>query len=133
MAEVRLHVKADVSPTESQEKVEKAIKNVLGPLPLKVVKKRGYSRLETEVSGVESLRKLREGLARERIRDAARAMLTRWSARREKVSFTLNRQAAYAGHLSLYQAAHAPLGPIEVEVDGEPDRVIEFLTGKASD
>ncbi len=132
MAEVRLHVKADISPTEDQEKVEKAITNVLGPLSFTVVKKRGYSHIEAEASGIESLRKLREGLARERIRDAARAMLTRWSAKREKVNFTLNRQAAYAGHLSLYQAAHAPLGPITVEVEGEPERVIEFLTGKTS-
>lgn len=130
MAEVHLHVTADISPTESSEKVESAITNVLGPIQFTVTKKRGYSRLEAEASGLESLRKLREGIARERIRDATRAMLTRWSARREKVSFTLNRQAAYAGHLSLYQAAYAPLGPIEVEVEGPPEKIIEFLTGK---
>lgn len=132
MSEFRLRVTADISPTESQEKVERAITNVLGPLQFTVVKKRGYTRLEAEASGIDSLRKLREGLARERIRDAARAMLTRWSSKHEKVSFTLNRQAAYAGHLSLYQAAHAPLGPIEVEVEGPPEQVIGFLTGKVS-
>jgi predicted RNA binding protein with dsRBD fold (UPF0201 family) len=58
-------------------------------------------------------------------------MLSRWAAKNEKVTFHLNRQAAYANHVSIYHASKSPLGPIEVEIEGTPEKVIEYLAGKA--
>jgi predicted RNA binding protein with dsRBD fold (UPF0201 family) len=60
-------------------------------------------------------------------------MLNRWHAKEDKVSFDLNRQAAFAGHVSIYHASKSPLGPIEVVIEGNPERIIEFLSGKVTD
>jgi predicted RNA binding protein with dsRBD fold (UPF0201 family) len=84
------------------------------------------------MSGIESLRHLKQRIASDRIRDAARAMLNRWASKNEKVTFHLNRQAAYSNHVSIYHASKSPLGPIEVEIEGSPDKIVNFLTGKSS-
>ena len=58
-------------------------------------------------------------------------MLSRWASKDDKVSFHLNRQAAYAGHVSIYHASKSPLGPIEVEIEGNPGEIVNFLTCKS--
>jgi predicted RNA binding protein with dsRBD fold (UPF0201 family) len=132
MAEVQLTVRAHLNPTESQEKLEKAITNLFGDIELNRTKIHGVTYLEIKVSGIESLRQLKQRIASDRIRDATRAMLSRWAAKNEKVTFYLNRQAAYANHVSIYHASKSPLGPIEVEIDGPPDYIVQFLTGKGN-
>jgi hypothetical protein len=130
MAEIQLTVRAHLNPTESQEKLEKAITNLFGEVTLERTKIHGVTYLEGKASGIESMGQLRQRIASDRIRDAARAMLSRWAAKNEKVTFHLNRQAAYVNHVSIYHASKSPLGPIEVEVEGSPEQIIEFLTGK---
>lgn len=132
MAEIKLTVRAHLNPTESQEKLEKAITNLFGEVTLERTKIHGVTYLEAKASGIESMGQLRQRIASDRIRDAARAMLSRWAAKNEKVTFHLNRQAAYANHVSIYHASKSPLGPIEVEIEGPPERIIEFLTGKGN-
>lgn len=127
MSEVTVVVRAEVSPTEEPEKVAKAIKKVLGPITLETIERRGETILEARMVGVESLRYLRESFARERIRDAARSMLSRWASDRTEFTFGINRQAAYAGHVSIYQASQAPLGPIQVTVKGDPKAIVSYL------
>jgi predicted RNA binding protein with dsRBD fold (UPF0201 family) len=132
MVEIHVTVKAHINPTESQEKLEKAITNLFGDVQPQRIKEHGITYLVGKASGMESLRQLKQRIASDRIRDATRAMLSRWAAKNEKVTFQLNRQAAYANHVSIYHANKAPLGPIEVEVEGPPEEIIQFLTGKAS-
>jgi uncharacterized protein len=132
MVEVKLTAKAQINPTESEEKLEKAITNLFGDVPLKHSKERGAAYIVLETEGIYSLHQLRQRIASDRIRDATRAMLTRWAAKNEKVTFHLNRQAAYANHVSIYHASKSPLGPIEVEIEGPPEEIIEYLTGKAN-
>jgi predicted RNA binding protein with dsRBD fold (UPF0201 family) len=131
MAEVKVTVKAHLNPTESEEKLGKAITNFFGEIQLRHSKEHGVAYLILEAGGIESLRQLKQRIASDRIRDATRAMLTRWAAKNEKVTFHINRQAAYANHVSIYHASKSPLGPIEVEIEGPPEQIIEFLTGKA--
>jgi predicted RNA binding protein with dsRBD fold (UPF0201 family) len=133
MAEVRLTAKAHVNPTESEEKLRKAITNLFGDASLRRGKEHGVTYIVLEAEGIGSLHQLRQRIASDRIRDATRAMLTRWAAKTEKVTFHLNRQAAYANHVSIYHASKSPLGPIEVEIEGPPEEIIEYLTGKAKD
>jgi hypothetical protein len=130
MAEVRVIVKAHLNATEDPEKLEKAITNLFGDVKPQRSKEHGATYLKFEATGIDALRQLRQRMASDRIRDAARAMLSRWAAKNEKVTFHLNRQAAYANHVSIYHASKSPLGPIEVEIDGPPEKIIEFLTGK---
>jgi len=132
MVEVHVTVKAHLNPTESQEKLEKAITNLFGDVQPQRSKEHGVTYLVVKASGLESLRQLKQRIASDRIRDATRAMLSRWASKNEKVSFHLNRQAAYVNHVSIYHANKAPLGPLEVEVEGPPEEIIQFLTGKAS-
>ncbi len=130
MAEVRVTAKAHLNPTESEEKLEKAITNLFGDFPLRRSKEHGVTYIVLEAEGIDALRQLKQRIASDRIRDATRAMLSRWAAKNEKVTFHLNRQAAYANHVSIYHASKSPLGPIEVEIEGTPEEIIEFLTGK---
>jgi len=132
MAEIKLTVRAHLNPTESQEKLEKAITNLFGEVTLERTKIHGVTYLEAKASGIESMGQLRQRIASDRIRDAARAMLSRWATKNEKVTFHLNRQAAYANHVSIYHASKSPLGPIEVEIEGPPEEIVQFLTGKGN-
>jgi uncharacterized protein len=132
MVEVRVIAKAHLNPTENEEKLEKAITNLFGEFPLRRSKEHGVTYIVLEAEGFDALRQLKQRIASDRIRDATRAMLSRWAAKNEKVTFHLNRQAAYANHVSIYHASKSPLGPIEVEIEGPPEEIIEMLTGKAS-
>ena len=130
MAEVKVIVKAHLNATEDPEKLEKAITNLFGDVKPQMNKEHGTTYLGFEATGINSLRQLRQRIASDRIRDATRVMLSRWAVKNAKITFHINRQAAYANHVSIYHASKSPLGPIEVEIDGEPDKIIELLTGK---
>ena len=82
--------------------------------------------MEGRSEGLESLTHLRGLLRRTRIRDAARALFTR-SASGDRLSFGLNKQAAYAGHISFYRSGESPLGPIQVTLNGDIPAVIRYL------
>jgi len=130
MSNIITKIKAELYSTESPEKVEKAIKNIFGEININQEKIRGEIYLTATINNIDNLRHFREILARERIRDAVRSMFSRWSSDEEGLSFSLNRQAAFAGHPSIYHANKAPLGPIQVKIQGPPEQVIEFLCGK---
>jgi len=69
---------------------------------------------------------LRELIRQQKIRDSARAELRR-GLEGPRISFALNKQAAYSGRVSFATGA-APLGDIEVELEGDPpDAAIDFL------
>ena len=46
----------------------------------------------------------------------------------EKVlRFSLNRQAAFAGHVSFYHIGESVLGPIQITVKGNVENFIEYV------
>ena len=124
-------MRAHLNPTESREKVERAIRNLFGNIEITLVEKKGDQLLESQLEGLYSLKHLKDTLSRERIRDSVRAMLSRWSKEEDRVTFHLNRQAAYSNHVSIYHANKVPMGPIEVGVHGDTHEIIEYLCGKA--
>ena len=124
------NIKAELNPTESSERLEKAIKNMCGEIVIKNEKIRGEIYLTANLDTLENLKTFHDVLARERIREAVRMMLSRWASKDEGVSFNLNRQAAFAGHVSIYHANKAPLGPIQVKIVGDPEEIINYLCGK---
>jgi len=83
--------------------------------------------LIAELEGYISLRELRAKIAQDKIRTTLSNTLTRWTDG-NKLSFGLNRQAAYAGHVSLTLQNEDPMGPIYVAVEGDIDEVVTFLT-----
>ncbi len=126
-----VQVEADVNPTESEEKVEQAIQNLFGNIKTRIEHERRGIKIAALAEGFEALTAFRNLMRRERIRDAARLALMEGLDRRT-LSFYLNRQVAYAGHLSFAkESAESPLGPIRVTVKSRnPREVIAWLTDK---
>lgn len=128
MTHLEVSVRVEVHPTESREKVERAVRNVLGEVSLTAVDRGDTTVLEGSLEGLESLSYLRDLLRRTRIRDAARGLLTRIS-KEGAMSFGLNKQAAYMGRASFYGAGESPLGPIQIVISGDAMKAVEYLCG----
>ena len=128
MTHLEVSVRVEVHPTESREKVESAVRNVLGEVPLTAVDRGDTTVLESRLQGLESLSHLRDLLRRTRIRDAARGLLTRISEE-SAMSFGLNKQAAFMGRASFYGAGESSLGPIQITISGDARKVVEYLCG----
>lgn len=129
MTGIQVSVRTEVNPTESREKVEIAVRNVLGDIVLNSRDQGGITVLEGLYDDLKSLRHLRDLLRRMRIRDAARARFFR-SAREGVLSFGLNKQAAFAGRASFYRSGASALGPIQITVKGDVSKVIDYLCGR---
>ena len=131
MNEIAVHVEVEVNPTEDLEKVKLAVENIFGAATFEVESRRWGQLLIAETTGTEGLTKLYNLLRREQIRAAARKVF--FSGMSEKsVTFYLNKQVAYAGHISFcQQTAESPLGPINVQIRcSNPRELIEWLTPK---
>ena len=133
MEEIIVHVEAEVNPTEDEDKVKAAVTNILGNASITVKPSHKGSTLNAEAKGQDSLVKLRNLLRNDRIRDAARKLLFR-SISANKISFCLNKQVAFAGHISFSEeTAESPLGPIRVTIESDnPRQLIEWLAEKTA-
>ena len=133
MDQITVRIEADVNPTESEGKVETAIWNLFGNVPTESKLTHRGSVLTAETKGQEALVALRNILRRDRIRDAARKAL-RGGLRGDTISFCLNKQVAYAGHVSFSEAeAESPLGPIRVTIQSEnPRELIDWLAPRTT-
>jgi len=131
MDEVNVYVEVEINPTESEDKVKEAVENMFGSIPVQIKPLRKSSLLVSEAKGLEALAKLCNLLRRERIRSAARKALFE-GLKGDVISFCLNKQVAYAGHVSFSQeVAESPLGPIRVRIECEnPRELINWLTRK---
>lgn len=118
-----IRISCRVNPTESPEKVRKALTNMFGEIKLVEAEEC----LTVELEDYLSLRDLRAKIAQDKIRDTLSDVLTRWTDG-DRLSFGLNRQAAYAGHVSLTLENEDPMGPIQLMVEGDVKQVITFLT-----
>ena len=124
---MRATIRAELCPTEDPARVEKAIRNVFGEITLSLDE--GGQALTASLEGFDGMRELRGRIAQDKIRDAMRVVLTRWT-RGDELSFGLSRQAAYAGHVSLNLEGADPMGPIQVSVKGDVEELVRFLTDK---
>src|SRR4030042_125580 len=133
MAEVPIHMEAEVNPTEAEEKVKTAVANLFGNISTQIKPSYQGSLLTAEAKGQEALVKLRNLLRMDRVRDAARKFLFR-SLHGNAISFCLNKQVAFAGHVSFSQeVAESPLGPLKVLIECEnPRQLIDWLAPKTT-
>jgi hypothetical protein len=116
-----VRIRARCHPTEDRERIVNAIK---GLFP------------DAEVTGedvisarAESVEAFAEMLRRQRIRDAARAVLRRGLSGKT-TSFMLNKQVAAVGKVSFAEEDH-PLGDIEVTI--ESDDILSLIDHIAPD
>jgi len=131
----RMIVKAyvDVNPTEDPNKVRVAVEKVLGDISFETIEDGEKRRLIGRSEGSAALIRFHDLLRREQILDAARKVLFK-GIRGNIISFCLNKQVAYVGHISFSQAVEeSPLGSIHVEIEtDDPRAVIDWLTPKTN-
>ena len=125
---MEVRAEAYVYPTEELDKVRKAVENVVANAEYEVVEGDEASVLVAKARGRGALSKLYNLFRQERILDAARKMLTK-GVSGNKIVFYLNKQVAYAGHISFSMPKReSPLGPIKVEITAEdPYELIDWL------
>jgi predicted RNA binding protein with dsRBD fold (UPF0201 family) len=130
---MKIVVEAEIRPTENEEKVKKAVLNFFTPSNIKV-EERGRGRvLIAEADKPEALQKLHSKLREQRILDAARSMIMRWSSD-DKVVFYLHKQAAFMNYITFcLPEGESPLGPIKVEIlESDVRAVIDWLAPPTS-
>ena len=133
MEEVTVHVETDVNPTEDEGKVVKAVANLFSGASVEVKPSYKGSVLYATAEGRDALVKFRNLLGSDRIRDAARRVFL-GGIRGNAVSFCLNKQVAFAGHVSFCEeTAESPLGPIKVSIEcAEPRQLVDWLASRGT-
>ena len=123
-----VHVEVDINPTEDLEKIKQAVENIFGAVTFKVKSRKWGQLLIAKNRGPEGLTKLSNLLNREQILAAARKVFRRGMNEKSLV-FYLNKQVAYAGHISFSQkTAESPLGSINVQIRYDnPQKLIDWL------
>lgn len=108
---MRLEVRARVCPTENEEKVKQAIRNLFD-----VVVEGEEGRLSGWSEDRSSLRRFYTLLRSQGILDTAREVFLK-NAMGNQLSFRLNKQAAYAGAVNFHGSSQ--LGSIHVTLIGD--------------
>jgi len=127
--DVHFAIQADVHPTEDESKVKHAIMTLFPFVKLRrIPDSDGRVTLIGETKGLEGLMEFRSLLRRERIRAAAKSLMLS-SVSDNRLIVYLNKQAAYAGHVSFAtNHGESPLGPITLQIEcSDPRSAIEWL------
>ncbi len=133
MDEIEVWIEVEVNPTEDPEKVKNAVENIFGSVESDIKPKIQGNLLTGKTKGIDGVTKFYNLLRRERIRDAARGVLFD-GLRENSIVFYLNKQVAYAGHISFCKpATESPLGPIKVQINcDKPRELIEWLAPRTT-
>ncbi|MBN1785920.1 MAG: hypothetical protein JW825_02870 [Candidatus Methanofastidiosa archaeon] len=117
---MRVTVRARINPTEDEEKVIKAIKNIFPNIEL--LNDDEY--LVGESGALEDLSMLKVLIDAQSIRDSARKAI-RNGKDGDGTRIHLNRQAAFVGKVNF--SSDSPLGPIVVKIRGDLDDMLDYL------
>jgi uncharacterized protein len=131
MEQITLHIEVDVNPTESEEKIKRAIWSIFGELTVEIHQAQKGQVINADGKGIDSLYTLKNVLRRDHIRDAARKALFH-GVNGSFLTFYLNKQVAFAGHVSFSEAeAESPLGPIKVTLEAtDLQQLIDWIAPK---
>lgn len=132
---MKLFVRAKVCPTENPDKVKAAIRNLF-EAAVRGGEGESVKYLAAAGEGRESLKRFYTLLRSQGILDSARRILLS-KTEGSKISFSLNKQAAYAGVVSFSESALEKipkpplLGSVEVEIyDEEIEKLVDWLSPK---
>lgn len=133
MEKVVTRVQTRINFTEDENKVKIAVANILQNGSEDTKKSYEGKILVSEAKGQESIEKFRNLLAMDRIRDAARKVLLK-GVKGRTISFCLNKQAAFSGHISFCEEfAESPLGPLKFTIEcSDSQFLIDWLTRRNS-
>lgn len=126
-------IQVEVNPTEDEARVRRVVENIFSGLQFEQKPLKRGSLLTARTTGRDGLTKLYNLLRRERIRAATRSVLFKGLNGRSIV-FYLNKQAAFAGHVSFSQpTGESPLGPIRIEIKSDdPVQLIDWLAPRTA-
>lgn len=129
MDKINIQIETEVNPTEAEENVKTAVARVFSDIIVRIETSAVGSVLIGQAQGKKALVNFRDILRRDRVRDAARKVLYS-GYKEESIVFFINKQVAYAGHVSFSQeSGESPLGPIKVVIECEnPRELIAWLT-----
>jgi predicted RNA binding protein with dsRBD fold (UPF0201 family) len=127
LKDVTVIIESDILPTEDESKVERAVHNIFPLIEIRLEENNG-KRIKAYAKGLKILSELHNLLKRNRIRAAARSIMMR-SISASSITVALNKQAAYAGHVSFTTDPNeSPLGPIILTIQSpNPQEVIDWL------
>jgi predicted RNA binding protein with dsRBD fold (UPF0201 family) len=134
---VRVIVEVEVRPTESEEKVKRAVFSIIKPTNIKVEELyEGFKLIRAECNSIECLEPLREMARRQQAEPALRSYLIKYKYG-IRITLLLHKQAAYVEKLSLIDSEkESPLGPIKLEIEctseEELEELIDYLTSSSS-
>jgi predicted RNA binding protein with dsRBD fold (UPF0201 family) len=133
MVEVTVFVETQINPTENEESVKAVVSNFLDNATIAIKPSIKGNSLTAVAKGQDSLLKFRILLHNDRIRDASRRLLFK-SIRGNMISFYLNKQVAFVGHISFSEeSSESPLGPIRVNIEtDDPEQLVDWLAEKTS-
>jgi predicted RNA binding protein with dsRBD fold (UPF0201 family) len=121
---MKIIITAELKPTEDPKKVIKAITNLFGNIkPLHDTERKIIT---GKITDINQLKELKARIARDRIKTTLHRTLSRW-IEGDYISFGFNRQAAFAGHVSLNLTNEDPMGPIQVQIRGNVQQAIDYL------
>lgn len=120
---IRIKISADINPTEDDEKVLLAIRNLIGnrkDINVMILEKTNKKEINLH-GGLELLDNLRREIITRQLQPLVRAILFR--NKRETTSFILlNKQALYANHIVICDSSsESPLGPVKIEINGDKE------------
>ncbi len=129
-----VRVETEVRPTESEERVLRAIKNLVEVENIRIIEvRKGYKLVIGESSSIHSLRKIHDLLRRQRILDTARNIMMR-KAREGVMTLKFNKQAAFQGIIAFAEEdLESPLGAITLTVVSDKiEDLIDWLAPRTS-
>ena len=109
---INIVVRAVINPTESEDKVSRAVENLFPNMEFN----REENELVARGNDINDLAALKELLKNQNIRDAARSFLSKYEEG-NTLLFELNKQAAFAGRANFVDF-DIVLGAITVEIKG---------------
>jgi hypothetical protein len=115
-------VSVPVYPTESPEKIEKALENLFPSLHFTLSEK-GFTGTSQDIEALNTMKML---LEKQRIRDTAQDILIR-NVHSKTLTFSFNKQAAYMGKINFSE--ECSLDPIVVSItDEDIQSVIRYVS-----
>ena len=128
---IKVKISAVVNPTENEDKVLGALKNIFPDVGLETEKSGEMLRLSGE-GDISVLANLHYLIREEEIIDTSRTRLNvGMNDDRTSTGFIISKQVATVGRLN-YPAQHEPLGSINVTItadsDAEMERFVDWLT-----
>jgi uncharacterized protein len=122
--EFSLRVSAEIHPTESEEKIRKALRSVFDGMDFS---RDGDLLVGTSVSPID-IQMLRKKLHERKILDTARSRLLA-NISSSRTSLLLHKQALAAGKVAIVDSpAESPMGPVRVSIAlGSPESLHDFI------